>query len=68
MKPSDITERIEAIARVLDDPEAAHSRETKLRLDFIKFVARTEAVPISVRRKAKQILEVSEWDFPRPYG
>jgi hypothetical protein len=67
MKPSDITHRIELIARVVDDEEEAHKREDALQLDFIKFVARTEAVPISVRRKAKQIIEVSTWDFSRFY-
>ena len=65
MTPTDITRRIEAIACKLDDPERAHGMEDALRLDFIKFVAKTDNVPISVRRKAKQIIEVSTWDYPR---
>lgn len=65
MKPTEITRRIEAIARTLDDPERAHGMENALRLDFIDFVAKNETVPISVRRKAKQIIDVSKWDYPR---
>lgn len=68
MKPTDITRRVEAIARVLDDPERAHDLEDKLRIDFIKFVSTQVTVPISVRRKAKQIIDLSKWDFPRFCG
>lgn len=67
MKPSDITRRVEAIARVLDDEEDAHKLEDKLQLDFIKYVSTNMDVPISVRRKAKQIIEVSTWYFSRFY-
>jgi hypothetical protein len=68
MKPNEITERVEAIARVLDNSKAAHNMEDKLQLDFIKYVAAEKTVPISVRRKAKQVVEVSTWNFPRVCG
>ncbi len=68
MKPTDITRRVEAIARILDEDDKAHELEDALRLDFIKFVAKNENVPISVRRKAKQIIEVSTWNFSRWYS
>jgi len=65
MKPGEITRRVETIARVMHDAEAAHVREDELHLDFIKYVSRDESVPIAVRRKAKQVLEVATWDFQR---
>ncbi len=68
MKPTDITRRVEAIARVLDEPDEAHKMEDALRIDFIKFVSTQVSVPISVRRKAKQIIEVSTWNFSRWYA
>lgn len=68
MKPGEITVRVEAIARVLDDPERAHGMEDKLYAEFIEYVSKDVTVPIAVRRKAKQILEVSTWNFPRLCG
>jgi hypothetical protein len=68
MKPTDITRRVEAIARVLDEDDKAHELEDALRIDFIKFVSTQVTVPISVRRKAKQIVEVSTWKFSRWYS
>lgn len=67
MQPKEISDRIDHIAAALvhNDDEKAHSLEDKLRLDFIKYIESSEKLPISLRRKAEQIIELSTWDFRR---
>ena len=65
LSPTEIADQIAAIARVLDQPELARQREYKLQHDFIIHVANTEAVPSTIRRKARSILDVAKWEIER---
>jgi hypothetical protein len=61
LSPTNIADRMGAIARVSDQPELCEQRKKDLYVEFTRHVANTEAVPETVRRKARTILELEKW-------
>ena len=61
LSPTNIADRMSAITRVADQPELCEQRKKDLYVEFTRHVANTEAVPETIRRKARTILEMENW-------
>lgn len=61
LSPTNIADRMGAIARVSDQPALCEQRKKELYVEFARHVAATEAVPSTIRKKARAILELENW-------
>jgi hypothetical protein len=59
--PTEIAARIGAIAKVADQSHLRDQRIRELHVDFIRHVANTEAVSMTIRKKARIVLDTENF-------
>ena len=68
MTLGEIQQQIERINALKDDNEAAHGEEDDLRNAFICYIAESDIVPPTIRKKARLVLSSNDIEFTRWYA